>query len=102
MPDLLTEITQATQRYYRQAEQLQLTATDFLDWVAQLNPAERAALEARGFTTARTELAFLRYCLEARAYSMRGYMMEHLSCAAFALWEGHAQFKGNLPDLEHR
>lgn len=89
MPDLLTEITQATQCYYSQADQLQLTATDFLDWVAQLNSAERAALEARGFTTARTELAFLRYCLEARAYSMRGYMMEHLSCAAFVLWEGH-------------
>jgi len=95
MTDLLAEITQAAQAYYRQADQFQLTATDFLDWVAQLNPAERAALEARGFTTARTELAFLRYCLEARAYSMRAYMLEYLPCAAFRQWES-GEYAGRL------
>ena len=98
MPDLLTEITQAARAYYRQTAHIQLTATDFLDWLAQLNPADRANLTTRGFAGAQTELAFLRYCLEARAYSMRAHMMHHLSAAAYALWTQHAGFNGDLPD----
>lgn len=98
MPDLLSEITQAARAYYRQTTHIQLTATDFLEWVAQLGPTAQADLLARGFARGQTELAFLRYCLEVRAYPMRAHMLEHLSCAAFELWQANAQFNGDLPD----
>jgi len=98
MPDLLTEITHAARSYYRQTNAFQLTATDLFDWKAQLSPTRHADLLARGLAVAQTEVAFLRYCLEQRGYSMRAHMAENLSVAAFDLWEQHHEFNGDLPD----
>ena len=98
MPDQLTEITQAARRYYAQTARIPITATDFFDWLKQLNPAERADFQARGFAVAQTECSFLRFALELRGISMREYMMKHLSILAFELWMNHAEFNGDLPD----
>ncbi|MFD1468049.1 hypothetical protein ACFQ48_07415 [Hymenobacter caeli] len=98
MPDQLTEISQAARGYYAQATRAQLTATDFFDWLRQLNPTERAEFQAKGFAVAQTERNFLRFALELRGISMREYMMEHLSLPAFELWIAHAEFNGDLPD----
>ena len=97
MPDLLTEITHAAKVYYAQTGAFTLTATDFFDWLASLPPARRAAVQAHGFTASQAEPAFLRYCLEGRGYTMRHFMAEQLSPAAFALWATHGEFNGDLP-----
>lgn len=97
MPDLLTEITHAVKAYYAQATSLQLTATDLYDWLATLPPARQETVLSNGFTRSQAEPDFLRYCLEGRAYSMRGFMAEQLSLAAYALWLTHGEFNGDLP-----
>jgi hypothetical protein len=97
-PNALTEITTAARAYYRQSVPLQLTATDFFDWLALLPAATRADLERQGFAVGGHQLAFLRHCLELRGYSMRQHMMEQLSVAAYELWEKHYEFNGDLPD----
>lgn len=97
MPDLLTEITHAARAYYAQANSLLLTATDFYDWLAALPASRRTLVLAHGFTTSQAEPDFLRYCLECRGYPMRGFMAEHLSVAAYALWAAHGEFNGDLP-----
>jgi len=98
MPDQLTEITHAARGYYAQAACVRITATDFSDWLQQLNPTERAEFQAKGFVVAQAERDFLRFALELRGLSMREYMMEHLSLPAFELWITHAEFNGDLPD----
>ena len=97
MSDLLTEITRAARAYYAQADGIMLTATDFNDWRASLSAARRAEITARGLAAARAEPAFLRYCLEWRGYDMWHFMAGRLSVPAFALWEAHQQFDGDLP-----
>ena len=97
MPDLLTEITRAAQAYYAQATALQLTATDLYDWLATLPAARRAAVLHTGFASSQTEPDFLRFCLELRGYSMRNFLAEELSVAAYALWAAHGEFNGDLP-----
>jgi hypothetical protein len=86
MSDLLFEITTATQAYYAQTSDFPLTATDFLDWLDSLSAARRADVLARGFTTSQAEPDFLRWCLELRGYSMRAFMAEQLSVAAYEAW----------------
>lgn len=97
MPDLLAEITHAAKAYYAQTTNFCLTATDFFDWLASLPPSYRAAVQARGLTTSQAEPGFLRYCLENRGYAMRPFMAERLSAPAFALWQQHGEFNGDLP-----
>jgi hypothetical protein len=97
-PDTLAEITEVARTYYQLARRYQLTATDFFDWLALLPPATRADLGRRGFTGAGHQLDFLRHCLELRGHSMRAYMMEHLSIAAYEEWMKQHQFNGELPD----
>jgi len=86
MSDLLVEITTATQAYYAQTSDFPLTATDFLDWLNSLPAARRADVLARGFTNSQAEPGFLRWCLELRGYSMRAFMAEQLSVAAYEAW----------------
>ncbi len=88
MSSLLPEITAATQAYYAQTADFPLTATDFYDWLASLSPVRRAEVLKRGFTTTQSEPDFLRWCLEVRGYSMRDFMAERLSIAAYATWVG--------------
>lgn len=88
MSDLLPEITAATQAYYSQTSDFPLTATDFYDWMASLSAVRRADVLARGFTTSQAEPDFLRWCLEMRGYSMRDFMAERLSVAAYEMWVG--------------
>lgn len=102
MPDQLTEITQAARGYYAQAARARITATDFFDWLRQLNPTERAEFQAKGFAVAQAERNFLRFALELRGISMRDHMMECLSMPAFELWAAHAEFNGDLPDRFYR
>ena len=97
VPDLLTEITRAARAYYAQVDDIMLTATDFHDWRASLSAARQAEVTARGLAAARAEPAFLRYCLEWRGYDMWHFMAGRLSVPAFALWEAHRQFDGDLP-----
>jgi hypothetical protein len=97
-PEALAEITEAARAYYRRAAPLQLTATDFFDWLELLPVATRAKLLREGFSTGRYRLDFLRHCLEVRGYSMRQHMMECLSIAAYEAWEKHYEFNGDLPD----
>ena len=97
MPDLLTEITRATRAYYRQVDALQLTATDFYDWLGGLPAASRAEVLARGFVASRAEPQFLLQCLEGRGLSMRDFMARQLSVAAYELWQAHGAFGGDLP-----
>jgi hypothetical protein len=86
MSDLLPEITATAQAYYAQTSDFPLTATDFYDWLASLSPTRRADVLARGFTTTQSEPDFLRWCLELRGYSMRAFMAERLSVAAYEAW----------------
>ena len=86
MSDFLPEITAAAQAYYAQTSDFPLTATDFYDWLASLSAARRADVMARGFTTTQSEPDFLRWCLELRGYSMRAFMAERLSVAAYGAW----------------
>ena len=97
MPDLLTEITHAARAYYAQANALQLTATDLYDWLATLPAARRGQVLAAGFSSSRAEPDFLRYCLELRGYSMRRFLAEEVSLAAYQLWVSHGEFNGDLP-----
>lgn len=97
MPDLLTEITKAAKAYYAQAQTFTLTATDFYEWMAELPPARRAEVRARGFVASHAEPDFLRHCLEWRGYAMREFMAGQLSVDAFALWMTNGQFNGDLP-----
>ena len=97
MSDLLTEITDAAKAYYRQAHTFTLTATDFLDWMAELPAARRAEVLAHGFAASRAIPDFLRYCLEWRGYDMRAFMVGQLSDDAFALWIANGEFNGDLP-----
>ncbi|MGI4867403.1 MAG: hypothetical protein ACRYFZ_26020 [Janthinobacterium lividum] len=97
MPDLLSEITTAAKAYYAQTSDFPLTATDFLDWMDSLPTARRADVLARGFITSQAEPDFLRWCLELRGYSMRAFMAEQLSVAAYEIWFTHSQFNGDLP-----
>ena len=96
MPDLLTEITRAARRYYAQAADVQLTATDFFDWLGQLIPAAAAVFQVKGFALAQHEWAFMRFALEARGLSMREWMMRELPVAAYQLWEANGEFNGDL------
>ena len=86
MSDLLAAITTATQAYYAQTSDFPLTATDFLDWLDSLPAARRADVLKRGFLTTQSEPDFLRWCLELRGYSMRTFMAEQLSVAAYEEW----------------
>lgn len=97
MSDLLAEITTAAKAYYAQTIDFPLTAIDFFDWLDSLPPAHRADVLARGFLTSQGEPGFLRWCLEQRGYSMRTFMAEQLSVAAYAVWATHQQFNGDLP-----
>jgi hypothetical protein len=97
MSDLLTEITRAAKAYYAQTSDFPLTATDFYDWLGALPAARRADVLARGFLTSQAEPDFLRWCLELRGYSMRAFMAEQLSVAAYSIWAAHQQFNGDLP-----
>lgn len=97
MSDLLAEITAAAKAYYAQTIDFPLTATDFYDWLDALPAARRANVLARGFLTSQAEPDFLRWCLELRGYSMRAFMAEQLSVAAYELWATHQQFNGDLP-----
>lgn len=97
MPDLLAEITAAAKAYYAQTSDFLLTATDFLDWMNSLPAARRADVLARGFITSQAEPDFLRWCLELRGYSMRAFMADKLSLAAYHIWFTHSQFNGDLP-----
>ena len=96
MSDLLAEITTATQAYYAQTSDFPLTATDFFDWLDSLPAAHRADVLARGFTTSQAEPDFLRWCLELRGYSMRTFMAEQLSVAAYEEWATHCQRNDKL------
>lgn len=96
MPDLLADIAAATKAYYAQTSDFPLTATDFLDWLDSLPAARRADVLARGFTTSQAEPDFLRWCLELRGYSMRAFMAERLSVAAYATWLTHSRRNGDL------
>lgn len=97
MPDLLTEITQAAKAYYTQANNLELTATDLYDWLATLPASRRTHVLREGFATSWAEPDFLRYCLEMRGYSMRSFLAEALSVAAYALWATHGELASDLP-----
>ena len=97
MSDLLAEITTTAKAYYSQTTDFPLTAIDFYDWLDSLPAARRADVLARGFTTSQSEPDFLRWCLELRGYSMRTFMAEQLSVAAYNLWATHQQFSGDLP-----
>ncbi len=96
VPDLLTEITRAARRYYAQAADVQLTAADFFDWLARLNPAEAAVFQAKGFALAQHEWAFMRFALEARGLSMREWMLRELPVEAYELWAANGEFNGDL------
>jgi hypothetical protein len=97
MTDLLAQITTAARAYYAQANHLQLTATDFYSWLDELPLTRRAEVLARGFIASQAEPNFLRACLEWRGYSMRAFMAERLSVAAYELWHHHGEFNGDLP-----
>jgi hypothetical protein len=97
MTDLLAQITSAARAYYAQAAYFQLTATDFYSWLDGLPPAQRAEVLARGFIASQAEPRFLRTCLEWRGHSMRAFMAERLSVAAYELWQHHGEFNGDLP-----
>ncbi len=97
MPDLLSEITAAARAYYAQANQVPLTATDFLAWLDELPARRRAEVLKRGFVASRAAPQFLRYCLEWRGYAMREFMAARLSVAAYELWAAHGEFNGDLP-----
>lgn len=97
MPDLLAEITRAAKEYYRQANALPLTATDFYDWLASLPAARKAEVMAHGFSACRAEPDFLRFCLEWRGHDMYSFMAGQLSVDAFTLWEASGGFDGDLP-----
>ncbi len=97
MLGLLAETTRAAKAYYAQTSDFPLTTTDFFDWLASLPAPYRAAVQAHGFTTSQAEPGFLRYCLENRGYAMRPFMAEWLSATAFALWQHHGEFNGDLP-----
>lgn len=97
-PEALAEITAAARAYYHQAAPLQLTATDFFDWLELLPATTHADLLRAGFGTGRYRLDFLRHCLERRGYSMRQHMMACLPIAAYEAWEKHYEFNGSLPD----
>ena len=97
MPDLLAEITATARAYYAQVNELPLTATDFYSWLDELPVGRRAGGLARGLTTSRAEPDFLRYCLEWRGFMMRDFMAQHLSVAAFELWQASGQLNGDLP-----
>lgn len=88
MSPLLPEINAAAQAYYAQMADFPLTATDFYDWLASLSLARRTEVLKRGFTTTQSEPDFLRWCLELRGYSMRDFMAERLSVAAYDAWIG--------------
>lgn len=96
MSTLLPEITAAAQAYYAQTADFPLTATDFYDWLASLSPARRAEVLKRGFTTSQAEPEFLRWCLEVRGYSMRDFMAERLSVAAYTEWVGQGTVAARL------
>ncbi|WP_233636080.1 hypothetical protein [Hymenobacter setariae] len=96
MPDLRAEITSATTAYFAQANHLTLTATDLYDWLATLPTARRERVLHTGFATSRAEPDFLRYCLELRGYSMRSFLAEELSVAAYALWAAHGEHASDL------
>lgn len=97
MPDLLAEITRVAKAYYVQANRLQITATDLYDWLATLPSARQEAVLHAGFSSSQTELDFLRFCLELRGYSMRSFLAEKISVAAYTLWVSYGEFNGDLP-----
>lgn len=97
MPDLLAQITDAARDYYAQAYRLHLTPTDFYSWLDELPTTLRAEMLAKGFVASLAEPRFLRTCLEWRGYSMRAFMAERLSVAAYELWQRHGEFNGDLP-----
>jgi len=96
MPDLHAEIALVTTAYYAQANSLTLTATDLYDWLATLPAARRERVLHTGFATSQAEPDFLRYCLELRGYSMRNFLAEELSVAAYALWAAHGELASDL------
>jgi hypothetical protein len=98
MSDLLAEITKAARAYYQQLQEIQCTEADFQDWLRELSVSERQTAEDEGFTLVRTRRSFQRYCLEWRGHSMREFMSQHLSVAAFALWRTNHEFNGDLPE----
>ena len=97
MPDLLAQITTAARAYYAQTGQFQLTAIDFYSWLDGLPLTQRAEVLAHGFIASQAEPKFLRACLEWRGYSMRTFMAERLSVAAYCLWQENGEFNGDLP-----
>jgi hypothetical protein len=96
-PAVLAEIATATKAYCDQARCLQLTATDFYDWLDALPPARRALVKERGLRACRFEPNFLRFCLEWRGYDMWSFMAANLSLEAFEYWASHGQFAGQVP-----
>lgn len=97
MTDLLAQITSAARAYYAQATYFQLTATDFYTWLDALPSSQRAEVLTRGFIASQAEPSFLRACLEWRGHSMRTFMAERLSVAAYILWQENGEFNGDLP-----
>lgn len=86
MPDLLPEIAGAAQAHYDLAGRVALTAIDFYAWLASLAAPRRTQVLKCGLAASQSEPALWRFCLGQRGYSMRTFMAEHLSKAAFARW----------------
>jgi hypothetical protein len=78
MPGLLAETTRAAKAYYAQTSDFPLTATVFLTG----SPPSPASCAIASKTVATT---------------LRPFMAERLSAAAFTLWQQHGEFNDDLP-----
>ncbi|MDF7813756.1 hypothetical protein [Hymenobacter sp. YC55] len=80
------EIERAALAYHAQRTAIELTATDYAEWLLTLPPGQHNYYAQQGFEACCAVAAFQRYCLEWRGFSMRDYFVKCLSYEAFRFW----------------
>ncbi len=77
--DSLLRIGQATMSYYKQLNALELTETDFKQWIKSLQEPMKEAFSKKGLRECRGVLNFQRFILELQDKGLDEYLKRELS-----------------------
>ncbi|MGY2134500.1 hypothetical protein ACW9KT_19890 [Hymenobacter sp. HD11105] len=81
------KVTDTVLAYYRQVDELVITAQELATWFDLLPAPTRLQMHTLGLRTCLTLPAFRRSVLEHRGRSMAAYMAAHLTPDELRLWE---------------
>jgi hypothetical protein len=81
------KVTDTELAYYRQVDELVITAQELATWFDQLPAPTRLQMHTLGLRTCLRLPAFCRSVLEHRGLPMATYMAAHLTPGELRLWE---------------